>query len=419
MVIIERRDLDNVLNAKWLLLYGRRKTGKTFYVREKADYFKYFLVTTGGSIIELKSNEIYSFSEFIRLLPHFLSQGRIVVDEFHRLREPFFSLLQGLSGKGRIILITSTRHYFKRIVGSSSPLLGLFYIKEVGLIDPRDALSFIDRLGFERKLAVELAVLAQEPWLAPAIEALGENVFSTFGDSLRQTVPSLVGEIFREEERELTKRYWAILEAVADGKSGVGEIARELYSRGLINKETNSAVTPYLETLIEMGLLERIKIFGKRRATFKYRHISPVVDFAYYLNAKYGFFETEIPEETVKRLLEERMPQYVEVFFERLLAREYSLQPVRIEKPELEIDVSLVRNRKLYLVAEVKWKEKIRERDIRKAEDKLEKIEAKKKVLIVPDRRALPRMPEGLDVIDWKTALSFTTYQTSSPGSAR
>lgn len=33
-MMIIRRELENALrNYKWLLLYGRRKTGKTFYVR--------------------------------------------------------------------------------------------------------------------------------------------------------------------------------------------------------------------------------------------------------------------------------------------------------------------------------------------------------------------------------------------------
>ncbi|WP_257721532.1 hypothetical protein [Pyrococcus kukulkanii] len=39
-------------------------------------------------------------------------------------------------------------------------------------------------------------------------------------------------------------RYSAILEAVADGKSTSGEITNKLYSRGLIEKETSSAVAP-------------------------------------------------------------------------------------------------------------------------------------------------------------------------------
>ncbi|AEH23969.1 Archaeal ATPase [Pyrococcus yayanosii CH1] len=408
MKIIERRELRDVLNVRWLLIYGRRKTGKTFYIRERAKYSHYFIVTSGREIFEIKKGEIYSFSEFMRVLPLLLDQGRIVIDEFHRLGESFFSILQGLSGRGGLILITSTRHYFKKLIGNNSPLLGLFYVRELSLVDPRDAINFVNELGYKGKAMVELAVLVQEPWLAPAVESLGERVFSTLGSTLKGNVPSLIGEIFTEEERELTRRYSAILETVADGKSSSGEIAKELYSRGLIEKETHSAVAPYLETLVNMGILERISLFGKRKKIFKYRHLSPVVDFAYYLNAKYGFFETELPDETVERIFREKMPHYVERFFERLLVKHYSLQPIRIEMPDLEVDVALLKNRKLHLVAEVKWKEKIKEKDIRKVEEKFEEINAKKKLLIVPDRNDLPRAPENAEILDWRDAVELS-----------
>ncbi|MFA4707078.1 hypothetical protein [Pyrococcus kukulkanii] len=73
-----------------------------------------------------------------------------------------------------------------------------------------------------------------------------------------------------------------------------------------------------------MGILERIQLFRKRKRIFRYRHLSPVIDFAHYLNAKYGFFETELPDEAVKRILRERISHYVEKFFERLLAKSAS-----------------------------------------------------------------------------------------------
>jgi len=79
----------------------------------------------------------------MRVFPLLLNQGKVVVDEFHRLGEPLFSILQGLSGRGELTLITSTRHYFKKFIGSNSPLLGLFYLRELGLVDPKDALNFV------------------------------------------------------------------------------------------------------------------------------------------------------------------------------------------------------------------------------------------------------------------------------------
>ena len=407
MIIIERPELDGLLNVRWLLLYGRRKTGKTFYVREQGEYVRYFIVTRGSELIDIESGEKISRDEFMRLLPLLLREGRVVIDEFHRLGEPFFSLLQGLSGKGRLTLITSTRHYFRRLLGKNSPLLGLFHTHEVGLVKPSDALRFLNSLGFEGKNLVELAVLLQEPWITPTIESYGDKAPDVLGTTLKDYIPGLVGEIFTEEERELTKRYWAILEAIAGGKLSSGDIAGELFSRGLIESASPGTVAPYLKTLVGMGLLERTLVFGKRRRMYRYRHVSPLIDFAYYLNAKYGFFETGLPPKKVGELLREKLPHYVEVFFERLLSHHYGLQPVRVERPDLELDVALVEHKHLHLVAEVKWRDKIRERDIRKVEDKFEKAGANLNLLIVPDKGLLPRKPENAKVFDWRDALSL------------
>ncbi|GEM_PF-4272942 len=43
MRIIERREIRDVLDAKWVLVYGRRKTGKTFYIRERGSVRREFL----------------------------------------------------------------------------------------------------------------------------------------------------------------------------------------------------------------------------------------------------------------------------------------------------------------------------------------------------------------------------------------
>ena len=56
-----------------------------------------------------------------------------------------------------------------------------------------------------------------------------------------------------------------------------------------------------------------------------------------------------------------------------------------------ELDVALVEHKKLRLVAKVKWENKIRERDVRKVEDKFEEDGTEVNLLIVPDKGLLPR----------------------------
>ena len=409
MIIIQRRELDKVLNSKWLLIYGRRKTGKTFYIREKARYNKYFIVTKSKTVIELQSGEELNQEGFRRLLPLLLeTEERIIIDEFHRLNEPFFSMLQAMSGRGKITLITSTLHYFRKIVGKNSPLLGLFELKSVGLVDPRDSIIFAQSLGLSGKSLLEVACLVREPWLAPKAERLKEKIIYNLGDELRTYVPYLIGEIFSEEDLEYTPRYAGILEAIANGRCSSSEISSFLFSRGVIEKDNPGLISQYLKNLIQMGVIKAIPLFGKRRKTLHYRHFSPITDFAFYLNAKYGFFEAEMDESKIGRLLKERMPLYMEWFFEDFLVRHFGLQPVKVAKPQLEIDVALVDHKKVKVVAEVKWKDSVKKEEIRKIEEKLYEFENAEKILIVPEREVLKIEPEGIKVWDWRTFAKFS-----------
>ncbi|MCD6143426.1 MAG: ATP-binding protein [Thermococcus sp.] len=409
IIIIQRRELDKVLNSKWLLIYGRRKTGKTFYIREKARYNKYFIVTKSKTVIELQSGEELNQEEFRRLLPLLLeTEERIIIDEFHRLNEPFFSMLQGMSGQGKITLITSTLHYFRKIVGKNSPLLGLFELKSVSLVDPRDSIIFAQSLGLSGKSLLEVACLVREPWLAPKAERLKEKIIYNLGDELRTYVPYLIGEIFSEEDLEYTPRYAGILEAIANGRCSSSEISSFLFSRGVIEKDNPGLISQYLKNLIQMGVIKAIPLFGKRRKTLHYRHLSPITDFAFYLNAKHAFFEAEMDESKIGRLLKERIPLYMEWFFEDFLVRHFGFQPVKVAKPQLEIDVALVDHKKVKVVAEVKWKDSVKKEEIRKIEEKLHEFENAEKILIVPEREALKIEPEGIKVWDWRTFAKFS-----------
>jgi len=406
MDIIPRRELEDTLrDYDWLIVFGRRKTGKTFYVREKAEYDRYFIVTRNKVLIDVDKGEEFTQKEFQKLLPILIREEKIVIDEFHRLDEPIFSTLQALSGKGKIVLITSSMHYFKNLI--KSPLLGLFELKEVGLVDPRDVLLFAHRLGLKGKDLMEVACIVREPWLAQKVKRYRSKVFQYLKEELRVYVPYLIGEVFTEEDVELTTRYSAILGAIANGKVYSSEISSYLFSRGLIDKDNPGLISQYLRNLIRMGLIKAIPIEGRRRKAYQYRHVSPITDFAYYLDEKYGFFEADMDEIKVRDLFAERIPKYMEWFFEDLLVKIFGLQPVKIAKPELEVDIALREHRKIKVVAEVKWKKDIDNRDVRSVEEKLSKFDAKR-ILIVPSKDFLNRLPEGAEVWDWQDFLKIS-----------
>ena len=48
---------------------------------------------------------------------------------------------------------------------------------------------------------------------------------------------------------------------------------------------------------------------------------------------------------------------------------------------------------------------KVKERDIRKVEEKFEDLNAKMKLLIVPDKELLPRVPENVEVLDCRDVI--------------
>ena len=244
--------------------------------------------------------------------------------------------------------------------GPEAPLLGLFSIKRVGLISPLDLLRHSWDTEVGKKL-IELLTLYQEPTL------IGKGLKNAVLAGREFTV-ALLGEVLNEEDITFARRFHAVLEAVASGKDKLTEIAAYVCSAGQAPTSSTSHIVKYVNALIKVGLLERVEIWGKKRGS-RYRHSSPLTDLIYYLHAKYGFFDIPLTWGFIERAVKERMPTLIERFAERLLAEAYGLKPVKIVEPK--IDIALTKFRKVALVAEVKWANKIRREDVRKAEEKL------------------------------------------------
>ncbi|MGC9166012.1 MAG: ATP-binding protein, partial [Thermoprotei archaeon] len=75
------------------------------------------------------------------------------------------------------------------------------------------------------------------------------------------------------------------------------------------------------------------------------------------------------------------------------------------------IDIALVDFKKLKAVIEVKWRKNITNDIIEETEQKLEKYNCKK-ILIVPNKEELPRQPKKLEV--WDTKKILKTLQTKT-----
>jgi len=400
--IIRNSDIERFRNTgRWVLVYGRRKVGKSYFIKNFINYDKYYFVGRSGVIFTDDSR--ISYESFTRELIQCLERDEtVVVDEVQRLPREFFDLLHKTGVKGRLIAVSSTLWLTKEIIGKGSPLIGLFSDFKMGLVDERDILMNLRERISDKKRLVEYSVFLREPWLIPVWDE-AKDFLKAMLHTARLTVPSLIGEIFTEEERTYSRVYEGILKAVADGKQVSTEIASQLYSFRLIPAQDPSLVHPYLRILEGIGILEKVKLYGRNK--YYYRHASPVIDYYYYLDAKYGVGEREIQEEQAEKVLMERIPRYVEQFVAKLLSKAMGLWSEKIVEKAYEVDVALTDFRRLVAVVEVKWKEDLNSGELRSVEEKLTRFPCRR-ILFVPKKEKLPKELNGIEVWDVDTILN-------------
>ncbi len=367
MVIIKRKKSKFINESKkWILLYGRRKTGKTFLVKNFVKFHHYFFIKRNRTIT---NGESISYETFLKLLREYTKNNKtVVIDEFHRLGDDFLDFLHSIGSGGKIILLSSTLYLSKKMLLSSSPLLGLVAEVPLTLIHLDSCFKEISKLGFNKKEALELAIFSREPITIDFIKK-GKNIREILSDIMlatKHTVPALLGEIFIEEERQLSKIYEGILRAVSTGKNNAGEIANFLFSKRLIKKESSTMIQQYLKNLIELGILKRVLMFNKK--DYIYDLISPLMKLYFYSDEKYNFSE-EATEEKAKLIISELLPRLVESHVREFLAYKYGLREAIISEKDREIDIFLLKFKKPYLIGEVKWG-KISNKDVTTIKEK-------------------------------------------------
>ena len=389
--------------GRWVLVYGRRKTGKTYFIKNFTEYDKYFFIGRSREIFI--DNDRISYETFLREVYRDLADNKsVVIDEFQRLPDDFQDMLHNIGVKGRLTLVSSTLKLTEKLIGRKSPLLGLFTEFKMSLIDEKDILMNMRRYVDEPRDLIENSVYLREPWLIPLWENTRGRFLEAMLENIGITVPALIGEIFTEEERGLSLVYEGILRSIADGKRHSGEIASQLYSHKIIPAENPSLIHPYLVILKDIGMLEKIKIFNKNK--YYYYLISPIMDLYYYLDAKYGFSERMMPKNQLLKVLGEKLPIHVEQFMGNLLAKIFGFYREKIVGRDYEIDIALTDFKRLRVVAEVKWRRELERGEIKRVEEMLGKFDCRK-ILIVPDKDVLTERPEGIEIWDVKTILSM------------
>ncbi len=400
-MIIERPDLTDRIKGlpKWTMVYGRRKTGKTFLLREFVPHDEYFFVKRDLTILTEKRGVMQNMVQdvFMEVLQRELANGKtLVVDEFHRLGDDFFDLLHSMRKNGKLILVSSTLSLSKKILEKKSPLMGMFAEVPVPMIDLADTIEAVRSGDMKKKELMELALLLREPLTIDYYDGEKNDILAVVLRASLNTIPALIGEIFQEEQRSLSAIYEGVLRAVATGHSVSGDIADHLFSHRLIQKNDPSLVQQYLVNMVGFGVLKKTKVFNKNR--YRYRHASHLVHLYYYADEHYNISERDPSNTELNRIAREVIPHLMEDAVREHFAERYGLTEAVIETPDHDVDVCLLKFQKPEIVGEVKWKENVKKRDIARAEEVLSEIEAKRRFLFVPDKDGVSS--DRLEVID-------------------
>ena len=290
-------------NAEFIVIYGRRRVGKTrliveflkgkdgiFYIAEDASK-RVQIREIKEKIAEyfndkfLRNVEIGEWEELFEYLKKILPRDRriyFVIDEFSYLVKnspEIVSVLQKFwdtfasSTKIFILLSGSLLGLMsERVLSHSSPLYGR-RTRDI-LLNPlnlRNSCEFL-RMRFEDKLRVYMSIGGVPEYLLRA------SKYKTSNDFFRNEFFSKYGYFYREpyfllsqEFREI-KTYFAILNAISYGHTRGVEIANFV---GINTRE----IYPYLENLLRLGLVTReISLLGNKKSG-RYTIGDPFIDF--------------------------------------------------------------------------------------------------------------------------------------------
>ena len=266
-----------------IVLYGRRRVGKTETLREfcKGKPHVFFSCTQTTDPIQLRNfsarmlkeniparNYISEFSDWekafltIKDLPYGNEKKLVVIDEFPymcRSNKSIPSILQNLwdselrDSNVMIILCGSAMSFIeKELLAEKNPLYGratgIYRMKEMGFYDA--AKFFPDYTP--RDIIMTYAILGGIPHYLKQWDptmSVDENIMKNI---LRKgcVLYSEVEFLLHQELRE-TPIYNSIIEAVALGNTKLNDISQ----KSLINDTSKTSV--YLKNLIELGIVER------------------------------------------------------------------------------------------------------------------------------------------------------------------
>lgn len=329
MRIIRRRECVELSKTSgWTLLYGRRKVGKTTLIRQCVRHDVYALIGRGGDVAVL-GESVEPIESALREVGLALRRGgAAVIDEFQRLPARYWDLLSTWAPSGLLIAAGSSYGILHKVFEKSSPLLGLFAPFHVDIIAYEDVLAQIED--------PVLSVLWRDPWIIPHARSVEE--LRRRARDLVLAARGLIGEVFAEEERELTDTYWRAVLLVAEGYWKSTDVAGALGVRGGL-----ASTSSILSRLTKMGVLRAIPTLGREKY---YVVRSPALSSLLYAEAKYhvGDLDATPPELPLGREAQFSVGEMLADYFDA--AQRCS--------PREDIDVVLTKGRRRLWAFEVK-----------------------------------------------------------------
>ncbi|AEH51264.1 ATP-binding protein [Pseudothermotoga thermarum] len=373
--------------AELLVIYGRRRVGKTFLLQNCLQNALFFTADLSNNlqlmnrfldeikdILKLPPTlRISSWDEFFALLKNvFESRNNlktIVFDEFQYIPmrdESFMSIFQRWwdevfsKMKVKIILCGSYVGIIEKIaLSQNSPLYG----RRTGQYEilPLDFFDSIKFLSFESK---EDYVKAYSITDGIPIYLLEFAEYKDFETALMEKILS-PGEFLVDEGKFITleefndpSNYFSILVSIANGKTTPNEIAAD---SGVDYKSINV----YLSKLVDLKFVEKefpFSISKKPKQKPHYRISDEYLRFYFrYLHVYKDLIHRGKKEEVKEKILAS-FDQHVSFTFEKI-ARQHLLRKFGVEKvgrwwsKDVEIDLVAIKNDILY-VGECKWTNK-------------------------------------------------------------
>ncbi|MCX8181744.1 MAG: ATP-binding protein [Candidatus Methanomethyliaceae archaeon] len=390
-------------NSEFIIIYGRRRIGKTTlileFIRRNGGIYLLARETSGLENLKRFSERIAAyfddsvlrknpFHSWDALLEYIYQKSKdrliIAIDEFPYLVKDSRELLSILQeywdlklAKSKIFLILcgSSVSMMERMLGHKSPIYGRRTSQiRLKAMDFFNARAFLSNYSLEEFLKA-YAILGGNPAYLQTFDdkkSIKDNLLKYFrSDSFLLQDAQFV---LREELYE-PRNYFAIMEAIARGKTTLGEIMNDTgMERAKVGK--------YLSVLIDLDLVKRevpINTSWKSRKG-RYYISDPYFSFWFrYVQPNFDLIEAENVEALVELIIKD-FNSYLGIIFEEVV-RQFMLKFSRMKFTKIgrwwnggeEIDfVGLNEQEGYALFLEVKWKE-LRGRDVEKIFMDLEK----------------------------------------------